>query len=142
MEAEELAIVLSRASDLHIKISDAIERSMKNQRTSAGADSPSTVLDAVSSENSASGSPTHFRGVGLESFDGGEVLSDSKPWQGPSREARSLVAIREALETLEIQLEDLQKLQQVQMQERENVLAELEESRRMLLRRLREHQGK
>lgn len=137
MEAEELAIVLSRASDLHIKITEAIERSMKTQRVSAGFDSPSTVLDTVSSETSASGSP---RAIDFH-YDA-TPLSDGKPWQGPSREARSLVAIREALETLEVQLEDLQKLQAVQMQERENALAELEESRRMLLRRLREHQGK
>lgn len=74
MEAEELAIVLSRASDLHLKISDAIERAMRSQKaSSAGFDSPSTVLETVSSENSASGSPR----ADLE----GPPLSEGKPWQ-------------------------------------------------------------
>lgn len=57
-------------------------------------------------------------------------------------EARGLAAIRDALEVLEEQLESLQALQQQQRAERDAGLAEIEESRRVFLTRLKDYRGR
>ncbi|MCO5569988.1 hypothetical protein L7F22_023703 [Adiantum nelumboides] len=57
-------------------------------------------------------------------------------------EARSLASIRDALIVLEEQLECLQTLSDQQREEKEATLAELEESKEILLRRLKQHRGR
>ncbi|GLJ22949.1 hypothetical protein SUGI_0432930 [Cryptomeria japonica] len=57
-------------------------------------------------------------------------------------EARNLISIRDALEALEDQLECFQALQQQQKAEKEATLTDLEESRKELLGKLRDYQGR
>lgn len=97
MEPEEIAVVLSRASELHSKLSDTIHR--------------------------------------LPDLPNG-------PSNTASAELQSLASVRDALELLEEQLDALQVLQQQQRAERDAGLAAIEESRRVLLRRLNEHTGR
>lgn len=56
-------------------------------------------------------------------------------------EAESLLNIRDALESLEEQLVSLQALQQQQRYEREATLAEIDHSRKVLLKKLKEYKG-
>ncbi|XAR59515.1 hypothetical protein NMG60_11015372 [Bertholletia excelsa] len=56
-------------------------------------------------------------------------------------EAESLLNIRDALESLEAQLSSLQALQQQQWYEREAALAEIDHSRKKLLKKLKEYRG-
>ncbi|XP_010255005.1 PREDICTED: plastid division protein PDV2-like [Nelumbo nucifera] len=56
-------------------------------------------------------------------------------------EAESLLNIRDALESLEEQLASLQVLQQQQRYEREVTLAEIDNSRKILLKKLEEYKG-
>lgn len=106
MEPEEIAVVLTRASELHSKLSDAI----------------SFVVEE-------SPSPSSSRITGLQNGD------------GPS-ELRSLAAIRDSLEVLEEQLESFKALQQQQRAERDAGLADIEESRRLFLKQLKEYRGR
>lgn len=57
-------------------------------------------------------------------------------------EARSLASIRDALEVLEEQLACLQTLQRQQRAEKDATLAELEESKEIFIRRLKQHRGR
>ncbi|XP_024540262.1 plastid division protein PDV2-like [Selaginella moellendorffii] len=126
MEPDEISVVLQRASDLHTRINDAIERALKSEfLLTAG-----KARDSVSSAARDRGEEEEEQGsnVGL--------LGE------PNAEAKSLGAIRDALEALEEQLECLQALQQQQRMDRDTALAELEESRLILLSRLRSHHGK
>lgn len=84
MEADEIRVVLARASELHAKISDAIERALKSEFLQS---TSSRSLDS----NFSSGEE-EIRGFG----------------GGSNVEARTLGLIRDALETLEEQLEALQ----------------------------------
>eukprot|EP00262_Sarcandra_glabra_P005685 TRINITY_DN17452_c0_g1_i1.p1 TRINITY_DN17452_c0_g1~~TRINITY_DN17452_c0_g1_i1.p1 ORF type:complete len:281 (-),score=51.11 TRINITY_DN17452_c0_g1_i1:118-960(-) len=56
-------------------------------------------------------------------------------------ESESLLNIRDALESLEKQLSSLQDLQQQQRYEREATLAEIDHSRTILLKKLKEYKG-
>jgi hypothetical protein len=108
MEPDEIGVVLARASELHAKISDAIERALKSEvLINTGGRSPK---DGESGDNPA-GSPTSAH---LGSYGGKESQqrrmseSDGGERGESSAEARSLGAIRDALEILEEQLESLQ----------------------------------
>ncbi|KAI5059389.1 hypothetical protein GOP47_0025708 [Adiantum capillus-veneris] len=105
MEPEEIAVVLTRASELHSKLSDAISFAVEESPSSS---SRLTVL----------------------------------PNGDGSSELRSLAAIRDSLEVLEEQLESLQALQQQQRADRDAGLAEIEESRRLFLKRLEDYRGR
>ncbi|XP_077215376.1 plastid division2 [Tasmannia lanceolata] len=59
----------------------------------------------------------------------------------PDEEADSLFSIRDALESLELQLVSLQALQQQQQYEREASLAEIDRSRKYLLKKLKDYKG-
>eukprot|EP01018_Ginkgo_biloba_P000504 Gb_29074 [translate_table: standard] len=121
METEEIVMVLDRASELHKKLDDAIDRSIKADieihRTKTGPRVEGNEEDCVHEDE-------------LSQVGEGAV------------EARSLSSIRDALDVLEDQLDCLQILQQQQQAEKEVALADLEESRRILLERLRDHHGK
>jgi hypothetical protein len=122
----DIGVVLARASELHAKISDAIERAMRYeflQTTSRTGlrRSPSTgVAEVVAVENGLS-SPSSSVGFDSKEYDsdsydrggggGGGGLPAVAAASGAgdvNAEARSLSAIRDALEVLEEQLEALQ----------------------------------
>lgn len=115
MEPDDIGVVMTRASELHASICDAIERVSQSRHLGDG------LLDngAAYDDDEA--------GVGGSSFE---------------EEVRSLECIRDALEVLETQLESLQSVQQQQRIRKDAALAELEESRRVLLQRLKEHHGR
>lgn len=99
MEADEIRVVLARASELHAKISEAIERALKTEfRRSTSSRSLnsnfSSVLDGDESNE--------FGNVDRDSSKAANVDGDG------NAEARTLGFIRDALETLEEQLEALQ----------------------------------
>ncbi|CAM6091921.1 unnamed protein product [Calypogeia fissa] len=152
MEPDEIGVVLARASELHAKITDAIERALKSEflLSTSGGRSPKNGDSAAAvsaGDNASGGSPTSDsgRGGGKESSSRRTSESDGSHEQrgDGSAEARSLGAIRDALEVLEEQLEALQQtVQQQQRTEKDAALAELEESRRILLRRLKDHRGR
>lgn len=87
MEADEICVILARASELHIKISEAIERALKSE-----------FLQTTSSRSIDSDFSSGFE----EDSNGFDSSGDS------NLEARTLGLIRNALETLEEQLEALQ----------------------------------
>ncbi|KAL2653613.1 hypothetical protein R1flu_021741 [Riccia fluitans] len=145
MEPDEIGVVLARASEIHVKISDSIERALRTEfLISTGGRSPSSgelESAALMAASGLDGSGT-ASGVGkgdkkdeVDQYEKVAAVGDG------NEEARSLGAIRDALETLEEQLESLQAIQQQHRLEKDKALAELEESRRVLLRRLKEHNG-
>lgn len=91
----------------------------------------SKLSDAISFvvQDAPSPSPSSSRIQDLQNGDG-------------SSELRSLASIRDALEVLEEQLESLQALQQQQRADRDAGLAEIEESRRVFLKQLKDYRGR
>lgn len=128
MEADEIRVVLARASELHAKISEAIERALKSEFLQS-ASSRSSIDSIFSDGEEMNGFDRFDRGYGKVAGDG-------------NVEARTLGLIRDALETLEEQLEALQSMQNHQRAEKDAVLAELEESRHLLLLKLKNHRGR
>lgn len=133
MEIEEIEAVLEKIWDLHDKLSEAIHSisrdhfltSTKHLRKSNNKDSnktPNALPDA-----------TAFPFINEFRID----LDDSA-----IHEARSLNAIRTALENLEDQLEFFHTVQVQQQVERDAAIARLEQSRIVLAMRLAEHHGK
>lgn len=154
---EEIEAVLEKIWDLHDKLSDAIHSisrahflsSIKSYNRKSNDDAASfqfhprkkTTPDASaangdhnSDENRAAGfvyiKDFNF-GIGVDADDAAAL-----------QEAKSLNAIRTALENLEDQLEFFHTVQAHQRAERDAALARLEQSRVVLAMRLAEHQGK
>ncbi|XP_022985171.1 plastid division protein PDV1-like [Cucurbita maxima] len=132
MEIEEIEVILGKIWDLHDKLSEAIHSisrhhfltSTKNLRKSDNKDpkTPNGVPDTA-----AFPFINEFR----------NDLDDSA-----TQEARSLNAIRTALENLEDQLEFFHTVQVQQQVERDAAIARLEQSRIVLAVRLGDHHGK
>nr|CAB3471672.1 unnamed protein product [Digitaria exilis] len=127
MRPEEVAAVLETIWDLHDKVSDAIHalsrahflRAVRRHASSAAGDKPAGLV--------------YVKGAG----GGGEAAALA----ALAEEARSLHAIRAALEDLEDQFECFLAVQSQQQAERDFALARLEQSRIMLAIRLKEHHG-
>lgn len=108
MEAEEIGVVLARASELHAKINDAIERAMKS------AFLHSTSGKSLDSEYPSSSYAAAATGQeekeydNFELYDEREVVGAASVTGVGNAEARSLSSIRDALAVLEEQLEALQ----------------------------------
>uniref|UniRef100_A0A1J3HC81 Plastid division protein PDV2 n=1 Tax=Noccaea caerulescens TaxID=107243 RepID=A0A1J3HC81_NOCCA len=132
MEDEEgIGLILARATELRLKISDCI-------------DSSSTTV----SENGGGG------GGGNEDLSPGEGKKDEisgnqeKDFDSISsgdveeEESERLLRIRDALESLESQLAALQNLRQRQQYEKQVALSEIDYSRKMLLEKLKDYKGK
>lgn len=94
MEADEIRVVLARASELHAKISEAIERALKSE-----------FLQSTGSRNILE---SNFSLDGDESNGFGRGFGKVAAGGDGNVEARTLGLIRDALETLEEQLEALQ----------------------------------
>ncbi|CAL9190918.1 plastid division protein PDV1 [Musa acuminata AAA Group] len=134
---EEIEAVLERIWDLHDKISDAIHalsrahflRSIKSLAKS----------DARAVE--AAAEPCCGDGKGGFVFTK-DFLAAAEDGAAMAAEARSLDAIRAALENLEDHFEFFHTVQLQQRAERDAAVAQLEQSRIVLAMRLANHQGK
>ncbi|XP_028548776.1 plastid division protein PDV1 isoform X2 [Dendrobium catenatum] len=135
MEMEQIEAVLERIWDLHDKISDAIHaisrahflKSIKNLARPQEKNHP----------------PDGDLGDGSDERSCGYVfVKGFRPDEDAAlAEARSLNAIRSALENLEDQIEFFHTIQSQQQAERDAAIARLEQSRIILAMRLSEHQG-
>lgn len=147
-DAAETEAVLERIWDLHDRLSDAILASSRAHLLLPPP--PPPPPQPAPSAPSAKGA--HLRGGGGRNGcvfvkggggcggrDGGEALAAAAE---AVAEARSLHAIRSALEDLEDHLEFLHTVQSQQRAERDAAIARLEQSRLVLAMRLAEHQGK
>uniref|UniRef100_A0A0A8XPU6 Plastid division protein PDV1 n=1 Tax=Arundo donax TaxID=35708 RepID=A0A0A8XPU6_ARUDO len=128
MGPEEVEAVLETIWDLHDKVSDAIHalsraHFLRAVRRRAAGDKPTGLV--------------YVKGGDLAAGDG----DDAAALVALVEEARSLHAIRAALEDLEDQFECFLAVQSQQQVERDIALARLEQSRIMLAIRLKEHHG-
>ncbi|KAF5745644.1 hypothetical protein HS088_TW07G01236 [Tripterygium wilfordii] len=125
MEEERIGVVLAKAVELRLKISNCIPKAItpSKQKTQQGED------------------------AGEEEEESIYVNGDQNPFQNSpeteedDEEAERLLDIRDALESLENQLSRLQALQHQQHYESEVALSEIENSRGMLLDKLKEYKG-
>ncbi|KAM7474960.1 hypothetical protein LguiB_022203 [Lonicera macranthoides] len=116
MDEDGIGLVLARASELRSKITNCIHK--------ASSSAPQTHHhDASNGER--------------------EAEEDKNPLEDDDEqeEAESLLNIRDALESLEAQLSSLQALQQQQWYEKGAALAEIDNSRKKLLTKLKEYKG-
>ncbi|CAO2194259.1 unnamed protein product [Urochloa humidicola] len=132
MGPEEVEAVLETIWDLHDKVSGAIHGLSRahflravRRRASAAGDKPAGLV--------------YVKGGGLAVVGDGD---EAAALEALAEEARSLHAIRAALEDLEDQFECFLAVQSQQQAERDFALARLEQSRIMLAIRLKEHHGK
>ncbi|KAI4337939.1 hypothetical protein L6164_016301 [Bauhinia variegata] len=133
MEIEETEAILEKIWDLHDKLSDAIHSISRTHflnsiKTLKNSDKNKTSRDVGDDDNRA----------------GFVFVKDCRLDYDDSavQEAKSLDAIRTALENLEDQLEFFHTIQTQQRVERDAAIAQLEQSRIVLSRRLAEHHGK
>nr|KYP72118.1 hypothetical protein KK1_004700 [Cajanus cajan] len=136
MQMEEIEAILEKIWDIHDKLSDAIHSISRSHFLT----SVKTLKNSSNASNRA----------------GFVFVKDFAPPAAPAaassagddddddalREAKSLNAIRTALENLEDQLEFFHTIQTQQRVERDAAIARLEQSRIVLAMRLAEHRGK
>lgn len=153
MEIEEIESVLEKIWDLHDKLSDAIHSisrshflsSIKSLRKShdlflSRKNKPPSFNNNNSNQHHGSATDNNQQTgfVFVKDFRSDDEDNDFLAVQ----EAKSLNAIRTALESLEDQLEFFHTVQVQQRAERDAAVARLEQSRIALAMRLAEHQGK
>ncbi|KAG2333059.1 hypothetical protein Bca4012_017284 [Brassica carinata] len=142
MEIEEIEAVLEKIWDLHDKLSDEIHSISRSH-----------FLKSVKPPAPANGSEKRkkkkkSRGLGEEKRQGYVFIkgfdddNDDDDDDATIREAKSLYAIRTALEHLEDQLEFFHTIHTQQRTERDVAVARLEQSRILLAMRLAQHHGK
>ncbi|CAN4087635.1 unnamed protein product [Withania somnifera] len=127
MEVYEIEAVLEKIWDLHDKLSDAIHSVSRNHFLNS-------VKSRTNKKIDNNGDQVKHGYVYVKEY----PVDD----ESAVHEARSLNAIRSALEHLEDQLEFFHTVQNQQRAERDAALARLEQSRIILAMRLAEHQGK
>ncbi|KAJ7945985.1 plastid division protein PDV2-like [Quillaja saponaria] len=125
MEDDGIGLVLARATELRLKISNCIHKATSRL------DPPSN--GHLAAEEADGNQDSSFRSR-IE-------MNDTEDEENEDEEER-LLNICDALESLETQLSSLQTLQQQQWYEKEVALAEIENSRKMLLDKLKEYEGK
>ncbi|XP_057951127.1 plastid division protein PDV1 isoform X2 [Malania oleifera] len=144
MEIEEIEAVLEKIWDLHDKLSDAIHSISRTH-----------FLNSIKTlKNSEKKHDHHHQQQQKQSLNGGadetrtgfvfvkDYRVDEDDDVSAITEAKSLNAIRTALENLEDQLEFFHTVQVQQRAERDAAVARLEQSRIILAMRLAEHHGK
>uniref|UniRef100_A0A2P2IMG0 Uncharacterized protein MANES_14G018900 n=1 Tax=Rhizophora mucronata TaxID=61149 RepID=A0A2P2IMG0_RHIMU len=134
MEVEEIEAVVEKIWDIHDKLSDAIH-SISRTHFLNSVRGPKRSDKKKPSYNDAV-DDTRAGFVFVKDF---RVIDHS---DSAVQEAKSLNAIRTALENLEDQLEFFHTVQIQQRAERDAAIARLEQSRIILAMRLAEHQGK
>nr|CAB3446331.1 unnamed protein product [Digitaria exilis] len=149
-DAAETEAVLERIWDLHDRLSDAILASSRDNLLLPPPPPPSLPPQPAPSAPAAKGA--HRGGGGRNGcvyvkggVGGGGECGGAAALAAAAEalaEARSLHAIRSALEDLEDHLEFLHTVQSQQRAEQDAAIARLEQSRLALAMRLAEHQGK
>ncbi|XP_057462963.1 plastid division protein PDV1-like isoform X2 [Actinidia eriantha] len=138
MEIEEIEAVLEKIWDLHDKLSDAIHSISRSQYLNSVKSlrkSDSFFLPRKKQPSDSTEDGNHDSGfVFVKDFRADDDYS-------AIQEAKSLNAIRTALENLEDQLEFFHTVQVQQRAERDAAITRLEQSRIVLAMRLAEHQG-
>ncbi|KAK4436243.1 Plastid division protein PDV1 [Sesamum alatum] len=140
MEVDEIEAVLEKIWDLHDKLSDAIH-SISRAHFLNSIKNPTRKSDGFyfhRKKKSSDDDAENKGGSGFVFVKEFRVDEDEPAVQ----EAKSLYAIRTALENLEDQLEFFHTVQTQQRAERDAAIARLEQSRIILAMRLAEHQGK
>ncbi|XP_031736713.1 plastid division protein PDV2 [Cucumis sativus] len=120
MEEDGIGMVLGRATELRLKISNCIHK--------ATTPAPLRQDPSAGTEN-------------VPALDGGSASQAPVSDVEDDEEVERLLVISDALESLEIQLSHLQDLQQHQQYERADALSEIEHSRKMLLDKLKDYKG-
>ncbi|OMO56387.1 hypothetical protein COLO4_35665 [Corchorus olitorius] len=133
MEIEEIEAVLEKIWDLHDKLSDAIHSISRAH-----------FLNSIKALRKYDKKKLYNDAVGDENRTGFVFVKDFRIDDSDSaiQEAKSLNAIRTALENLEDQLEFFHTVETQQRAERDAAIARLEQSRIILALRLAEHHGK
>ncbi|OVA06376.1 hypothetical protein BVC80_8981g12 [Macleaya cordata] len=139
MEIEEIEAVLEKIWDLHDKLSDAIHAISRSHflnsiKTLKKSDEVYFTRNHEKKKPSNNGEDDRSGFVFVKDF---RVDDDAA-----IAEAKSLNAIRTALENLEDQLEFFHTVQTQQRAERDAAIARLEQSRIVLAMRLADHHGK
>jgi hypothetical protein len=134
MEIEEIEAVLEKIWDLHDKLSDEIHLISRSHFLKSVKPPPRSEKRKSQGNSGEETRP----GPGYVFIKGFAVDGNDSTMQ----EAKSLNAIRTALENLEDQLEFFHTIHTQQRTERDVAVARLEQSRRLLAMRLAEHHGK
>ncbi|XVF00642.1 hypothetical protein REPUB_Repub04eG0018600 [Reevesia pubescens] len=127
MEEERVGLALAKATELRLKICNCIQK----------ATSSSNKQSPQNQEEEQTDKSVSFNGDTIPNSH--QSLSEEEEEE---EETEKLLDIRDALESLESQLLALQNLQHQQRYEKEVALAEIDYSRRILLEKLEEYQGK
>ncbi|CAA7058578.1 unnamed protein product [Microthlaspi erraticum] len=128
MEDEEgIGLILARATELRLKISDCIDNSSTTVSENGGGNEDLSPGEGKKDEISGN------LDKDFDSISSGDVEEE---------EAERLLRIRDALESLESQLAALQNLRQRQQYEKQVALSEIDYSRKMLLEKLKDYKGK
>ncbi|RLN07713.1 plastid division protein PDV1 [Panicum miliaceum] len=135
-DAAEPEAVLERIWDLHDRLSDAILASSRAHLLLPPPPPPPTAPPAGGARLRGGGGGGRDGCVFVKGGGGCGAAAEAVA------EARSLHAIRSALEDLEDHLQFLHTVQSQQRAERDAAIARLEQSRLVLAMRLAEHQGK
>ncbi|TXG64479.1 hypothetical protein EZV62_011473 [Acer yangbiense] len=130
MDDDSIGLVLARAAELRLKISNCIHKaSLSPTKQNIEEEEKGVVVSNGDDKNPILKSD--------EEVGGGEEEEE----EDCDEEADRLLHIHDALESLEGQLGNLQNLQQQQRYDREVALGEIEYSRKMLLEKLKEYKG-
>ncbi|KZV32840.1 hypothetical protein F511_20941 [Dorcoceras hygrometricum] len=138
MEIDEIEAVLEKIWDLHDRLSDAIHSVSRAHFLSSLKNPPKFDEFGLDRRKMSTGEADQKMGPGFVFAKGSRGVEDDFG----AHEAKSLYAIRTALENLEDQLEFFHLVQTQQRAERDAAIARLEQSRIVLAMRLAEHQGK
>ncbi|XP_073064269.1 plastid division protein PDV1-like [Primulina eburnea] len=138
MEVDEIEAVLEKIWDLHDRFSDAIHAVSRAQFLNSVKNPRKIDEFCLNRRKTSTGDSDEKMGPGFV------FVKESRGDEGDFavHEAKSLYAIRTALENLEDQLEFFHMVQTQQRAERDAAVARLEQSRIVLAMRLAEHQGK
>ncbi|XP_010445681.1 PREDICTED: plastid division protein PDV1-like [Camelina sativa] len=137
MEIEEIEAVLEKIWDLHDKLSDEIHLISRSHFLKSVKPSNRSEKRKTTAHHHPNGGDDNRPGY---VFIKGFAVDDND--DSTMREAKSLNAIRTALENLEDQLEFFHTIHTQQRTERDVAVARLEQSRILLAMRLAEHHGK
>ncbi|XP_073127756.1 plastid division protein PDV1 [Henckelia pumila] len=138
MEIDEIESVLEKIWDLHDRLSDAIHSVSRAHFLSSVKNPRKFDEFCLNRRKTSTGDSDPKMGPGFVFVK--ESGGDEDDFA--AHEAKSLYAIRTALENLEDQLEFFHMVQTQQRTERDAAVARLEQSRIVLAMRLAEHQGK
>ncbi|XP_065854993.1 plastid division protein PDV2-like [Euphorbia lathyris] len=138
MEEEGVELVLSRAVELRLKISNCIHKASNNTNGNS-LPSKDNKQEKEGLEEGRILNEVNPNSLSLQ--DGSHNEAEDYDDEDADADAERLLHILDALESLEHQLSNLQALQQQQRYEREVALSDIEHSRKMLLDKLKDYKG-